>query len=354
MKNYIGISRDHSGSMSHLRRPAAADYNANIEVIKENALSSGQDTIVSVAECGVNDGNYRAVSRIVVTNSSVQALQPMSTADYHADGRATPLFDSVGQLIELFESVPDYNDPEVSFLVMAITDGEHNQDGAWNAAKLSAKIKQLQATDRWSFVFRVPRGYAQRLSRMLGIPMGNILEWEQSERGVEAASQSTRAAFNSYYQSRSAGSTSTTKFFTDLSSVSTDDLAEAAIDVSGQITLWTVNSGEQDTGIRELVEARLGGNQKMKKGAAFYQLTKTESNVQSYKQIIVRDKNTGIIYAGGTRGLLGLPNNQNIRLAPGNHDHYDIFIQSTSVNRKCPAGSTVLYWPNVGVPFKNS
>ncbi len=82
-------------------------------------------------------------------------------------------------------------------------------------------------------------------------------------------------------------------------------------------------------------------------GAAFYARSKPYKSVQRYKLIVIRDKNSGEVYAGqSARDLLNLPTQGMISLSPGNHGNYDIYIQSTSVNRKLVAGTNVLYWEN--------
>jgi hypothetical protein len=74
--------------------------------------------------------------------------------------------------------------------------------------------------------------------------------------------------------------------------------------------------------------------------------------VSHLKQVLVRDQATGKIFAGKeARSMIGLPSDRNARLHPGDHKAYDIFIQSESVNRKLVAGSGVVYWKEVGVPF---
>ncbi len=138
MKNYIGISRDHSASMRPLVREAAKDYNSKIQAIREGAIQHNQDTIVSVVECGT--GHTSKVGRVVV-NSNVTALQPIGS--YQANGQGTPLFDSVGELIEMFQSVPDYDSPDVSFLVMAITDGAENASRKYTGRTLSLKSSSI-------------------------------------------------------------------------------------------------------------------------------------------------------------------------------------------------------------------
>lgn len=340
MKNYIGISRDHSGSMRSIAHVAGRDYNTKIESIRDATLSNGQDTIVSVVECGAGSGS--GIKRVVV-NSNVNTLKPI--ANYIANGSGTPLFDSVGDLITQFEAVPDAKDPNVSFLVMAITDGHENASRIWSASTLAAKIRTLIATDRWTFVFRVPRGHARHLER-LGIPAGNILEWDQTERGVLAAAQTDKEAFTEYFKGRTLGKTSTSKFYTDLSSATVQEVAAQLEDISSKVKILPVFTDRIE--IKPFVEKELGVT--MAKGASFYQLTKTEPVVQDYKKILIRDKKTQAVYHGtAARQMLGLPGFGNIRLAPGNHGQFDIFIQSTSLNRKLSSGTTLIYWDEAAI-----
>ncbi len=340
MKNYVGISRDHSGSMRSIALAAGRDYNDNIASLKEGATEHNIDTIVSVVKCGV--GYSAAVERDVV-NSNVSVLKPIKDGGYIADGGATPLFDSVGDLIEQLQAVPDANDPEVSFVVMTITDGEENSSRKWNARSISAKIRELQATDRWTFIFRVPRGYARNLTSM-GIPAGNILEWDQTERGVQAASAATRSAVKSFYAARATGVKATGKFYADLSDVSIKDVKRELVDVSKQVDVYVVGTKNAGVQIRDFVEAQ---GVTFTKGCAFYQLSKTE-DVQDYKQIAIRDKQKGAVYSGfAARDMLGLPHSGTCKLAPGQHGQYEIFIQSTSVNRKLVENTNVLVWANI-------
>jgi hypothetical protein len=91
------------------------------------------------------------------------------------------------------------------------------------------------------------------------------------------------------------------------------------------------------------------------KGAAFYQLTKTEGRVSYTKQILVRDRQTGKFFAGKeARQMIGLPTDRNARLHPGDHKNFDLFIQSESVNRKLVGGTGVAYWKEIGVPFTDA
>ena len=84
MKNYIGISRDHSGSMSGITTAAMRDYNQLIQDINTASKSEGIDTVVDVVECGRKSARYGAENRMVVVNSSANALKPITS--YPADG----------------------------------------------------------------------------------------------------------------------------------------------------------------------------------------------------------------------------------------------------------------------------
>jgi hypothetical protein len=56
----------------------------------------------------------------------------------------------------------------------------------------------------------------------------------------------------------------------------------------------------------------------------------------------VQDKVTGAIYVGvNARNLLGLPA-QEVKVNPANVSAYNIFVQSTSVNRKLPKGTQLI------------
>jgi len=334
MKNYIGISRDHSGSMGMIALAAGRDYNDNVASIQEGASTHCIDTIVSVVKCG---SGRPARNIMEVVNSNVNTLKPIPDGQYVADGNNTPLFDSIIMLIDQLSSVPDAADPEVSFVIMAVTDGQDNASKI-SGAQLAQRIRQLQATDRWTFVFRVPRGDKRSLVQM-GIPEGNILEWDQSERGVQAASVATRSAFQGFYAARASGATNTEKFYTDLSTVSLKQVQSALVDISKDVDVYVVDSRNNGVQIKDFVEAQ--GIQ-FTKGCAFYQLSKTET-VQDYKQIAIRDKMHGAVYSGfAARNMLGLPQSGEVKLAPGQHGQYEIFVQSTSVNRKLVENTNVM------------
>lgn len=338
-KNYIGFLNDNSGSMNYLSAAALKDYNGNVEAVKSAATNNMQDTIVS--SFGFGSGT---VTRNVV-NSNPHVLQPLTT--WRAAG-GTPGRKAIKEMIDMFKSLPDYSNPNVAFVVFCTTDGEFDGDSWGNSGpttrELAADIATLLRTERWTFVFRVPTG-GKRFLDGLGIPAGNIQEWNTTEAGMAASSVQTTQAFDAFYATRATGKTSSTVFYANATAVDTSKL----LDVSKRTSLYVVESHEAGDQIRDFILRR---RTRYLKGAAFYQLTKTESRVGPNKMLAVRDRATGVVYAGKeARTMLGLSSVDNIRLHPGDHGKFDLFIQSESVNRKLVVGSGVLYWEEIGVPF---
>lgn len=248
---------------------------------------------------------------------------------YRASG-GTALWDAIDGAIMLVD------DGRTPALVIILTDGEENSSTVVSGPTLAKRIRQLQATDRWTFAFQVPKGYKNALVRQLGIPSGNVTEWEQTDEDFARVSHSTQVATESYFATRATGATSTSNFYTtDLSNIAPKDLN--SLD-RVPAKSWVV-AAEQD--IRTFVEGR---GVAYKPGRAAYQLTKPEI-VQAYKKIFIAEKGKKTFYGGkNTRNLLGLPYTD-AKIVPGNHASYDIFVESRSFNRKLVRGTRVV-WVN--------
>ena len=336
MKNYIGFVNDHSGSMASLAMAAVKDYNTMISSVRDAASREMLDTIVSTVGIGFFD---HPVKRQVV-NSNPHVLKEVT--HWRAENM-TPLYDGVMDMIQLFESLPDAKEQSVSFLVSVTTDGGENGSSV-SVSTLRKKIEALQASGRWTFVFRVPRGHRKHVSN-LGVPSDNIQEWDTTTKGMEESSIVTQAAMNNYFTARASGATSSTTFYANATQVDTSKLT----DISKKVSLYVVPAEDMGIEIRDFI---LRHRMEYLKGAAFYQLTKTEARVGYKKMILVRDRSTGQIFAGAdARKMIGMPSDKNARLHPGDHGNFDIFIQSESVNRKLVGGTGVVYWAEIGVPF---
>lgn len=317
--------RDHSASMFPLKASAMKDYNSQLESFR------GSGAYVSVVECGVGSG---ARVDVAVRDQKVDFTDLLY--GYQTDGDGTPLWDSVGMAINIL-NFSKGDDPK---LVMIITDGYENRSKIWTAEKLRLEIQRLQVTDLWTFVFRVPVGHRKELVRRLGVPEGNVMEWDQNEASFHQSTEQTVQATRSYIQAVASGVTSTNKFYTDLSNVKPSEIKAVADDITTQVRVESVWSDDDGSQIRDFCQKHFG---EFEVGRAYYQLTKTEK-VQEKKKLIIKHKKKGRYYGGqGVRDLLGLPSFGEVKVVPGNHGEYEIYVQSTSVNRKLLTKTKVLY-----------
>lgn len=336
MKNYFGFVNDHSGSMGgQLAVAAANDYNAISGAIVKAATAEMQDTIVSVVDIGSN-------VRREVTFSNPHVLKPIT--NWRAFG-GTPLYAGLLDLIRLHETAPDLNKDDVSFVIFTTTDGEADySDRNTFKPQVKAKIAELAKTGRWTFVFRVPKGQRYTVED-LGVAPGNIQEWETTTAGMQASTVQTQAAVQTFYSTRSAGAKSSNTFYAQAAAVDTSKL----VDISKNVSVYQVGQGQMGILIKDFI---LTKRMEYLIGAAFYQLTKTESRVSPTKLILIREKATGKVFAGNdARKMIGLDTVNNARLHPGDHGQYEIYIQSESWNRKLVEGSLVLYWAEKGRPM---
>lgn len=78
-------------------------------------------------------------------------------------------------------------------------------------------------------------------------------------------------------------------------------------------------------------------------GQGFYEFTKTE-DIQEKKEVVIRDRITGDMFTGtSARELIGVPLGTRGRVRPEKTSKYQIFVQSTSNNRKLKANTKFLY-----------
>lgn len=323
MRTNIAIIRDHSGSMVHLASRAKEDYNSLVQTLK-NASAGIGDSFLTVVECNNQEPTIRERS---------VPLYNVASLSYYVAGGSTPLYDSVDAAIK---ELSKYDGPDVANLLLVITDGEENYSRI-NPNKLKQNIIDLQNTDRWTFTFRVPRGYGKKLINGLGLHSGNIIEWDQNEADLDRSTRDTVTGTQSYFAARSLGKTSVHTFYANPADVT--GLEHKLDDVSGKYKRYNIDPYQDGISIKDFCIEKIG---KYEVGRVHYSLNKTEK-VQQNKDIVIRDTGNGAIYAGkNARTLLGLPTVGEIKLAPGNLGKYEVFVRSTSNNRKLFANNGVL------------
>lgn len=334
--NHVVLLLDDSGSMRECYGEAVRQLNANIANIRAQAALSGQRTTVSLYLFG---GSGRVTRHYF--QQPVERLQELSPYNF-ASGRCTPLIDAVGDAIADASSFGAHNplDPNSSYLVICLTDGGENgstrHGSRHDTARFVSLIRQAQDTDRWTFAFLVPPGQRSAVTG-LGVPAGNVTEWANTVEGARAGGEAVMRSMNNYYTQRASGKKSTEKFFTDLSTLSKAEVEHTLVDLSGQFKASTV---DKEMDIKAYAEERTGRPYVI--GSLYYALTKKET-IQASKDVLLMEKNKKTVYGGPqARALLKLPAGKEAEVTPGNHANWDVYVKSTSVNRKLVRGTKVL------------
>jgi len=347
LQSHVAFCIDESGSVARIIKPLVEAYNQTVTDIRSAVLDEGQEASMTAMAFGDRVLKHR----ILYVGQQVQTVKPLSHNDFNPSGM-TPLFDSVYRAIKKLEELDD-GKPDTSFIISVVTDGEENQSVDPGVPTTVREIEKKTATDRWTFTFLVPNGREDKFSRRFNIPRGNVQGWDtKTERGAKEAFIVSSQAYKGFFKGKSAVGTgkkmSSRSFYSDVSEVTVRSARSALSEITNQVMFLTA---PKDYQIRDLI---IDSGQQWIKGAAFYQLVKTEKKVQDYKLVALRVKSSGKVYCGqDARDMLGIGNAVGtVRLVPGDHGKFDVFIQSTSVNRKIPAGTEVMYWLKVGTQRK--
>jgi Mg-chelatase subunit ChlD len=335
--NRVAFVIDGSGSMSQLMGDAVDALNKNIQTLRDESAGHGQETFVTVVRFSDYVTN-------VITDLPLNQVKNFSRYELYEGGN-TALYDATGGTIEGLERIPTKGE-DVAYLLVVITDGAENKSRTFSRTVLNQLISRVQATDRWTVTFLTPHGQETRLANDLGVHFGNVSGWAQTTKGVQAYSSNVSLGTANFYGSRAAGVNSVKTFYSDLSNLTSKDLKKNLEDIAYKCRVWTV---EKEITVRDFVEKK---GLTFLKGAAFYQLTKEEKKVQAYKELLVMEKGKNAVYSGdNARQVLGLPTST-VKIVPGNHSNFDIFVQSTSTNRKLVRGTKLIYVEEFGVVYQ--
>lgn len=325
--NLIALVIDQSSSMAHLKSDLRERTNKLIADIKAR---KDQDNRVGV----------------YVFSDGVSG--PLKDYPDNFKGGNTALLDAVGMAIDglsshTLKAFPWEKEADIAKLVIVLTDGEENQSIRFSGDRGRREFRDLiaskQAEGDWTFAFQLPSGWADNFSRTYGIPRDNCTEWEATRKDFERTSGHTIHSMSSFYSSRNAGLRSVKTFYsatTDLSGVKPLDLKQLD-NLTSRFAVHTVAKEEE---IKPFVETKT--KKQYIPGTAFFQLTKPET-VHGSKQVALIEKGKKTILGGpNARKLLGLVDHADGKITPGNHSNFDVFVQSTSSNRKLVRGSKVL------------
>lgn len=324
--NHIGFVVDSSGSMHHLSKEVVDVFDSQIAHLRRRSIELNQETRVSV---------YLFSDKVRCVVFDMDVMRPISMKSLYVANGGTSLMDATGQGITDMRRIPElYSDH--AFLFYVLTDGEENQSKNYTSSKLNSFINSLP--DNWTVACLVPNATGKFEAKKFGFPEGNIEVWSTTSIGIETIGKTMTSATDTFMQNRAQGIRSTKNLFkVDMTKVSSAQITKALQELKkAEYAIYSVG---QQTQIRPFVETMSG--KLYVKGCAYYKLSKTEE-IQGYKEIAVRNRKNNKVYSGpNARQVIGLPNHD-MKVAPGDHGDWDIFVQSTSVNRKLMPGNEVM------------
>lgn len=326
--NHIALVLDASLSMVRKQEQVIQVADAQIKYLAKRSLELNQETRITVYV-------FNDTAKCVIYDKDVLRLP--SIRDFYKIGGNTALIDAtLLSQADLALTSEKYGDH--AFLTYVLTDGEENVSRA-HPSTLAQKMHALP--DNYTVAVLVPDQRGVFAAKSLGFPPGNIAVWDvNSVDGVQEVGEVIRAATDTYMTQRSSGLRKTsTLFSTSATTVNKGTVTAAKLKPVPKTSYVLLDVADAEP-IREWVLAQ---GEKFIKGACYYQLTKRET-IQDYKEIAFYEKSTGRVYAGtlaASRQMLGLPDLET-RVSPDFNPLFDVFVQSTSVNRKLVPGTKLL------------
>lgn len=330
--NHVALVLDASWSMNGRQSEVVKVTDEQIKHLALRSEELNQETRVSVYRFG------ETTIECLIFDMDVMRLP--STSDLYGVLREnTALIDATLKSQEDLSTTSElYGDH--AFLTFVLTDGQENRSRR-TAAELRNKIVGLP--ENWSLAFLVPNASGVAYMERLGMSRDSIAQWDiASSSGLVDAVSTIRVATDNFMTNRAAGVRGTRGVFsTGADAVNKETVTQNLQPIpNNEFGLYRVPS---KTRIDEFVNS-LGMN--YVKGAGYYQLTKTET-IQANKHIVVVEKGTTNAYGGKqARALIGLPDNESVRVKPDENPKYEIFVQSTSLNRNLMP-NTRLFLTNV-------
>lgn len=323
--NHVALVLDGSSSMNGHQKNLIKVADEQIQHLALRSEELSQETRVSV---------YLFNNNVECLIFDMDVMRLPSISGLYNVGGMTALVDATIQSQDDLASTSQiYGDH--AFLTFVLTDGMENvSKNSWTTLP-----KYLsQSAENWTVAFLVPNQDGVYYMNRIGASGGNVAIWDtQSATGINDAVSTIRTATDNYMTARATGVRGSRNIF----STGVDAVNQTTVSRNLQplgVNDYSLYPVDQKVRIDNFVT---GLGKEYKRGTGYYQLTKSET-IQPQKKIIVVDKRNGKAYAGQeARNLIGLPNHHT-RVRPDANPDYEIFVQSTSINRNLMPNTRLL------------
>lgn len=326
--NHVALVLDGSSSMYSHRDKLVKVADDQIRHLAIRSEELKQETRVSV---------YLFADRVQCLIFDMDVMRLPSISDLYKASGMTALIDAtIKSQDDLITTSQIYGDH--AFLTFVLTDGMENASRtSWT--KMGPYIDGTRG-ENWTTAFLVPDRAGVAYMKRLGAHDGNIAIWDTaSATGINDAVSTIRTATDNFMTNRASGVRgSRSVFSTGVDAVNKTTVPSTLTPLDK--SKYAVYMVGKDGRIDDFANANVPGGYRV--GSGYYQLTKTET-IQPQKQIVIVDKWSLKAYAGQqARYLVGLPDGKSVRVKPDYNPQYDIYVQSTSLNRKLLKGTYLL------------
>lgn len=322
---HVALVLDASPSMQHLVDTVIAVADDQIKFLAQRSQELDLETRVTVYMFADPDMIYCLFyEKDVLRLPSLKGL-------YRWMGRSTALIDAtMRSQLDLQKTATLYG--EHAFLTFVLTDGEENSSREYSRSSLAKLLKE--EPDNFTVAIMVPDQRSKIRCHDLGFGRDNVAVWDTtSKAGLEEAGRVIRDATNTYMTNLSQGVTNKGVF-----NMSTATVNHKTVTKLKELSGFRVEKVKDPAVIRPFVE---GLGLPFIQGNYFFLLAKREK-VGPQKEVIIRHKISGKLYGGKeARALLGLPDHE-VSVKPEPNGEYDVFVQSTSLNRNLLPGHELL------------
>lgn len=326
----IVVVLDRSSSMRSIREEAINSLNTQLRKYKEESDRTGIKTLISIITFS-DTIDYNDAILSTILSMDIKDTTDIDADSYVPNG-STGLYDAIAYSTGRLRK-------DFSNLLIVITDGQENCSITHNLSSTKRLISELDQNT--TLAFCMPPG-CKKYAEVLGVPAGCITEWEANRVGVEKLTSSICRSTSTLYDGYTRGIRGSSSFFSpDLNNLSPAVVNTNLDDLTNQFLSFSVPRKEM---ISSFITTKTRKPYVI--GSAFYQLTKKEK-VQDFKDVLLRDKNTGAIYGGdNARSLLRIPSGGEIKLNPSDSPNYEVYVRSASWNRNLMPNTNVLVKKN--------
>lgn len=207
-KTYAFLILDKSGSMGYCLVPTIMGFNEQIQTIKSESKDNGE-WFVSVITF-----NQKVDAPAENWCVSAEAVEEINETTYVPNG-STAMLDAVGSTLARIKASTPYTDPNVSYLIVIISDGQENASREYNWSSVGELVQELQATKRFTFTYMGANQDLGVINNALHIPAGNMANYRSDAVGTACALHAHSSGTREYMKARRRGLAAVESFYSD-------------------------------------------------------------------------------------------------------------------------------------------